>query len=153
MITDKFIFIHIPKTGGTFIRNLIKNGNFNIISDEIHLTLNQSQIYIKDVPSFCFIRNPWDFYVSRFFYRQKVLSRNNGIDGFIPLELTGNNKEGFKKHMVFLDELYENKKETGSKCRALKIVNIERIYEVFTCNSVNYIGYFEDIYRIYLGYI
>lgn len=153
MITNQFIFIHIPKTGGTFIRNFIKNKNFNIINNEIHLTIKQSENYISNVPSFCFVRNPWDFYVSRFFYRQKILTKNNGINGFIPLELTGGNKQGFKKHIIMLDELFENNLETKSKCRALKIINIEKIYEIFTENRTTYIGYFEnfknDLFNIF----
>lgn len=144
MITDRFVFIHIPKTGGTTIRNLIAS-KCKVFSNDIHLTLRQSMEKTgKWLPSFCFVRNPWDWYVSRFFYRRKIL-REGGRDGFINLELTGDGKEGFHKHMTLLNNLYEKGKHViDSPCRAMRLLSIQDFYNHFTFPDVTYIGHFEN---------
>jgi hypothetical protein len=117
MITDKFIHIHIPKTAGQAIRALIRRNNrkIEIYNNATHLTLAESRAWlagfnseiVDSVPSFCFVRNPWDYYVSYFFYRQKMLGEGT-IKVHIPLDHTGGDVKGFRKHMKMRDEIIKS---------------------------------------------
>ena len=77
MITDKFIHIHVPRTGGTSTRNFLFNAckdkkDITVFDRRFHLTLLDSRKVVEkrggdpDVPSFCIVRNPWDWYVSAY---------------------------------------------------------------------------------------
>jgi hypothetical protein len=67
----KFIFIHIPKTGGTSIENAFKK---RIKGNRKHLTMsdyeNELESDIEKYFIFSVIRNPWDRLVSYWKYRQ-----------------------------------------------------------------------------------
>lgn len=84
MIDDKhkFIFIHIPKTGGTSIENAFKK---RIKSNRKHLTVsdyeNELESDIEKYFIFSVIRNPWDKLISYWKYRQG--ERHAPIDGKI----------------------------------------------------------------------
>lgn len=67
----KFIFVHIPKTAGVTISSILddyctldekKKHNMNP-----HGQRNQISRYFK----FCFVRNPWDRFLSCYFYFRK----------------------------------------------------------------------------------
>lgn len=82
----KFIFIHIPKTAGTFLWKLLKNIDNDII--EIFKRTSKTTMHHKgyeieyiaaildfdytEYTSFCVVRNPYDLYVSLYEY----ISRN-----------------------------------------------------------------------------
>ncbi|NQV05169.1 sulfotransferase family 2 domain-containing protein [bacterium] len=72
LITEKFVFIHVPKTGGDFIRrvcirrlpedwlvktNIAKHGEDTDIPEEY-----------RHLPRFALVRNPWDWHVSWYHY-------------------------------------------------------------------------------------
>jgi hypothetical protein len=111
MITDQFIHIHVPKTGGQFIRGLIheQKSRWKLFLEASHNTLERSIELLNDngykkVPSFAFVRNPWEWYVSMFFFRQKLIE--NGTEKqYIMLERTGNDVNGFRKYMDLLKRM------------------------------------------------
>lgn len=93
------LYVHIPKTGGTFItNNVLKMGNkpgkekglgeynffgyFNNIEYN-HLTSLEIKKIIGDAfnsyYSFAFVRNPFDKVVSEFFYLKKTQNDNIGL--------------------------------------------------------------------------
>ena len=76
----KFIFIHIPKTGGTSIEKVFKK---QIKNNRKHLTFfqyeNELKSEIEKYFIFSVIRNPWDKLVSYWKYRQG--KRHAPIDG------------------------------------------------------------------------
>ena len=92
----KYMFIHLPKTGGTSIKILFENNpkDFkpNLIGKEKlktknlypHSSLNDGIQYLKNSRyqsdeyfKFVFIRNPWDRMVSAYEYHVQVLAKRN----------------------------------------------------------------------------
>lgn len=76
MFSDKFIHIHVPKTAGQKVRSVLFSfeKKFQFLNKETHLSMQEvkrilAQDYknTENIFSFTFTRNPWDFYVSRFF--------------------------------------------------------------------------------------
>jgi hypothetical protein len=69
LVTNDFVFVHIPKTGGTFIDVVLRN--HLAVADyqaERHAPHSSLPAKWRHLPSFCVIRNPWDWYVSWYHY-------------------------------------------------------------------------------------
>lgn len=66
-VENKFVFVHIPKTGGTSFEYAL-NGNKEV--EEKHLSLHQldSRYSLDDFFKFSIVRNPWDITVSMYNY-------------------------------------------------------------------------------------
>lgn len=70
MITDRLLFIHIQRTGGLFVRGVLRQiPGLWIFNDHLHLSYDQMvakcEGYIDPVPpALAFVRNPWSWYVS-----------------------------------------------------------------------------------------
>jgi hypothetical protein len=60
LITPHFVFIHMPKTGGSFIRSFLDGEEVG----GLHATWNAIPPEYEHLPVFAVIRNPWDWYVS-----------------------------------------------------------------------------------------
>ena len=72
LITPRFVFVHIPKTGGDFIRRICSR---HLPADWIvpnAIAKHGPDVEIpeeyRDLPRFALIRNPWDWHVSWFHY-------------------------------------------------------------------------------------
>jgi hypothetical protein len=63
IITDKFIFVHVPKTGGA---SMLQALNGPRKRGHIHAPL--SSVERNNRPAFGFVRNPWDRMVSLYSY-------------------------------------------------------------------------------------
>jgi chondroitin 4-sulfotransferase 11 len=77
----KFIFVHIPKTGGSSVEIALE-GCAEELSEDIHeqiqLTFAMSK-YTDNLSKyfkFCFVRNPWERLVSNYFYKKKRTDAN-----------------------------------------------------------------------------
>lgn len=77
LILPKSTFLHIPKTGGIWVRNAIKRANINTVEyGEQHSHFNEllkyrdKQFYKKKL-IFTFIRHPLSWYQSRWAFRVK----------------------------------------------------------------------------------
>jgi hypothetical protein len=68
IVTDKFAFVHFPRTGGTFIRDVIMR--FFPSAQEIGYHLPRSLLpkEYSHLPVLGAVRNPWDFYVSWYYH-------------------------------------------------------------------------------------
>ena len=64
IVTDKFVFVHFPRTGGTFITDVIVR--FFPSAQEIGYHLPRSLLpnEYSHLPVLGSVRNPWEFYVS-----------------------------------------------------------------------------------------
>lgn len=67
MLTDLFIHIHLPRTGGSTLRTFIGEiPGVSVIDDRAHLSYSEMAQQCQHIPpAFVFIRNPWDWYVSQ----------------------------------------------------------------------------------------
>lgn len=89
--TDKtYVFIHIPKTGGRFIKNRIKNDTNNIITkfntnriELAHTPYMKKENYIDpniEYLYFTYTRNPYDRLISAFFFKNPTENIKNFKD-------------------------------------------------------------------------
>jgi len=64
IVTDKFVFVHLPRSGGTFVSEVIRK--FFPSAHEIgyHLPRTLLPSEYSHLPILGAVRNPWDFYVS-----------------------------------------------------------------------------------------
>lgn len=83
LISTKFIFVHIPRTGGTWTRETLKHSLAPELIREVrypgHHSIRDVDEALRRVPSFWFVRNPWDWHVSRYhFWRMHWEQRTGG---------------------------------------------------------------------------
>jgi len=108
---EYFIFIHIPKNGGKYIRNKIKKDKKNILLKEYWNVRNNFDLahipYSKKeefIPShikyqyYTFTRNPYERYISAFFYVNEKKFKSK------PFLNTIYNKENIELMKKFLKE-------------------------------------------------
>jgi hypothetical protein len=64
IVTDKFVFVHLPRSGGTFVSEVIRK--FFPSAHEIgyHLPRVALPAQYSHLPVLGGVRNPWDFYAS-----------------------------------------------------------------------------------------
>ena len=74
----KGLYIHIPKTGGTFLRAYFMSAAPQIIQVG-HNCISEIEFDLKDYYTFAFIRNPFDWYVSRYFYFKRIDAVEQGV--------------------------------------------------------------------------
>jgi len=68
IVTDKFVFVHLPRSGGTFVSEVI--AKFFPSAHEIghHLPRELLPREYSHLPVLGTVRNPWEFYVSLYHY-------------------------------------------------------------------------------------
>jgi len=68
LVTDKFVFVHLPRSGGTFVSEVIRK--FFPSAHEIghHLPRELLPREYSHLPVLGTVRNPWEFYVSLYHY-------------------------------------------------------------------------------------
>lgn len=156
----KYVFIHIPKTGGTSIRKALLN-NSKFCVDEIscsdhhlidphetqvvtnmfnHVTVDDLKKYFKEKNwdwssyyKFAFVRNPYDLNVSNFFYYHQKLKHQADVS--LKLKEYIEKQTDFKTYIKSLERW-----NAGAQAR-------------FVCKSsnvgVNFLGKFESIEEDY----
>ena len=76
-ISRHFVFIHIPKTGGNFVRELFERHapeSWELKRLEDHATYEQIPATHRELPRLAMTRNPFSWHVSWFHFQQKAPS-------------------------------------------------------------------------------
>jgi hypothetical protein len=71
ILCNKFVFLHLPKTGGSFVRELLTQHApeaWEISLHDNHPTVRDIPASHADLPIFGLVRNPFDWYVSWYHY-------------------------------------------------------------------------------------
>lgn len=98
MITSKhFVFIHFPRTGGRFVRQMFKlfaprKWEAGLLGEHMHVS--DIPATHKDLPRFGFVRNPYDWYVSWYSFHMNVW-RNDIFN-----EISANGTKDFKSTLI-----------------------------------------------------
>ncbi len=73
-LTRHFVFVHVPKTGGNFVRELLERyapEDWHVQRLEDHLTHESIPASHRDLPRLAIARNPFAWHVSWFHFQQK----------------------------------------------------------------------------------
>jgi len=71
IVTPNLVFVHVPRTGGTFVRKTLEGHlavDPNAPSLATHAPYRDLDRRFRDRPGFYVVRNPWDWYVSWYHY-------------------------------------------------------------------------------------
>lgn len=68
LVTPEFVFLHVPKTGGTFVRTLLED---RLVYSDYHASIGEIPSGFRHLPRYAFIRNPWDWWVSWWVYKRE----------------------------------------------------------------------------------
>ena len=137
------LFLHIPKTGGTFLYSYLKEAygsNIVLFGHGNIREFPEKRKYFK----FAILRNPFDWYVSRYFYyfRKQMVEKGVSIDcdsGFFG-EYFRNNFPTFKGHFYWG---FKNKQIDFSFSYRIRNISYTRGH-----NSINYYGKLESLYDL-----
>jgi hypothetical protein len=70
LVTDKFVFLHFPRAGGTFVYDVVRRFFRSVQEVGYHFPRENLPPKYSHLPIFGVIRNPWDFYVSWYHHVQ-----------------------------------------------------------------------------------
>lgn len=69
LVTDKFVFLHLPRTGGTFVYDVVRKFFPSAREIGYHLPREVLPKEYSHLPILGTVRNPWEFYVSWYHYQ------------------------------------------------------------------------------------
>lgn len=67
LVASQLVFVHIPRTGGGFIKEVLRDHldqDTRVPRLPTHASYDELPVEFRDRPGFCVVRNPWDWYVS-----------------------------------------------------------------------------------------
>ena len=81
LVTDKFVFVHLPRSGGTFVSDVIRKF-FPVREIGYHLPRALLPREYSHLPVLGTVRNPWEFYVS-WYHHQQSNNRQGPLFSFV----------------------------------------------------------------------
>jgi len=76
IVTDRLLFLHLHKSGGTFVNALLKRCVPSARQIGYHLPYREVPAAFRDLPVVGTVRNPWAYYVSWYHFQLGVPKRN-----------------------------------------------------------------------------
>lgn len=101
-LTRHFVFLHVPRTGGNFVRALLEQyapPDWQLQRAADHATVHEIPASHRHLPRLAIVRNPYDWYVSWYHFQQRTR------DPFF-LEVTANGTLSFRDSMLRLFAAY-----------------------------------------------
>jgi hypothetical protein len=78
IVCEQFVFVHVPKTGGAWVRGILKTHRHR----DWYLQERRAHTPSSDAPEgrpvLGVVRNPWDWYVSYYFYCHRAFQSRSG---------------------------------------------------------------------------
>src|SRR5947209_3327070 len=74
--TDRFVFLHLHKSGGTFVNALLKHCMPSAQQIGYHLPYREVPRIYRDLPVVGTVRSPWAYYVSWYHFQQSLKEPN-----------------------------------------------------------------------------
>lgn len=87
LVTDKFTFAHIPKTGGDFLQRVIGMhfpARQAFLGDDSHAPVDAVRPELRGQPVFALVRNPWSWYVSWYTFCKTLGSNPQFNRNYVP---------------------------------------------------------------------
>jgi hypothetical protein len=75
IVTEDFVFIHLHKSGGTFVNKIIVNLFPTAKKIGYHYPLSMLPDEFRQLPILGIVRNPWEFYVSYYAFQKFLWER------------------------------------------------------------------------------
>lgn len=117
IITDKFVFIHMHKTGGQTVNRILSRLFPDSEVVGYHYPVSLVPASNTNLPIIGFIRNPWDWYVSWYAFNRRPKARNALFS-----VCSDGGKADFATTVSNLVTLGENTKAAGNYRNALESV-------------------------------
>lgn len=76
IVTDKYVFLHLHKSGGTFVNLLLRNCVPGARPVGYHLPYRMVPADFRDFPVMGTVRSPWAYYVSWYHFQLGLAERN-----------------------------------------------------------------------------
>ena len=76
IVTDRLLFLHLHKSGGTFVNALLKRCMPSARQIGYHLPYREVPAAFRHLPVLGTVRNPWAYYVSWYHFQLGVPKRN-----------------------------------------------------------------------------
>jgi hypothetical protein len=106
--TDKLIYVHCPKTGGIFVERVLRRDKAGKQLMGAHDPATQlSPEIVGDRLVVATLRNPWDWYVSLYYYAIEQSAEGENAAGLLAY---GNGEVGFKPFLYGVTHLAEVRK-------------------------------------------
>lgn len=108
ILTRHFVFVHIPKTGGSFVRSVMQRhapSDWDIQTFDLHPSVKDIPASHQHLPRFAVVRNPFSWYVSWFHYKEQTRGTE---DPFFDLVTEGGDlefDEALRRAFVAREEL------------------------------------------------
>jgi hypothetical protein len=71
IVTDRFVFLHLHKSGGTFVNECLLRFVHDARHIGYHLPRSRVPPMWASLPALGLVRNPWSYYVSWFFFQAR----------------------------------------------------------------------------------
>jgi hypothetical protein len=97
LVTRDFVFVHVPKTAGRFLRAVLHE-HFEVVYEHpLHPYYDQLPPEYSELPAVCIVRNPWDWYVSLYHFVHHVKDREpERVQGYLWTAVMGEGDMPFK---------------------------------------------------------
>lgn len=139
ILSRYFVFIHLPKTGGTFARHLCQEyapPEWEVRIFDDHPTIHDIPRAYRSLPVLGFIRNPFDWYVSWYFYLKE-----RGDNAFFNL-ISNCGELDFKQTLI-----------NGFKTKPAELLNVSALpntpYAAYAWHLHHTLG--QDLNQVHLG--